>query len=86
METDVIITRFIQDELLRGDWQVLPEPNGSLISTGILDSSAVLKLLIFIEERFSLKIDDQEVTPGNFESVNRITAFIESKRDKDGNP
>jgi len=82
METDMIITRFITEELLRGDRQRLPEPNGSLIITGILDSSAVLKLLLFIEERFSLNIVDKEVTPTNFETINRITTFIEGKKTK----
>jgi acyl carrier protein len=80
METEEIVLKFIREELLRGDGQVSPEPNGSLISTGILDSLALRKLLLFIEERFSLKVKDGEVNPSNFETVDRITAFIESKR------
>ncbi len=79
METEAIITKFIGEELLRGDDQASLQPNGSLISSGILDSLALLKLLLFIEERFSLKVKDGEVTPTNFETVNRITAFIEGK-------
>jgi acyl carrier protein len=82
METEAIVTTFIGDELLRGGGQASLEPNGSLISSGILDSLALLKLLLFIEERFSLKIKDGEVTPTNFETVNRITALIEAKRSK----
>jgi acyl carrier protein len=80
MGTEEIILNFIREELLRGDGQVSLEPGASLISTGILDSLALLKLLLFIEERFSLKVNDGEVNPRNFETVDRITAFIESKR------
>jgi acyl carrier protein len=80
METEAIITRFISEELLRGDGEISLEPNGSLISTGILDSLALLKLLLFIEERFGLKVEDGEVNPSNFETINRIKAFIESKK------
>jgi acyl carrier protein len=80
METEAIITKFITEEFLRGDGQASLQPNGSLISSGILDSLALLKLLLFIEERFSVKVKDGEVTPSNFETVNRITAFIEGKR------
>jgi acyl carrier protein len=80
METEEIILNFIRDELLRGDGQISLEPNASLISTGILDSLALLKLLVFIEERFSVKVKDGEVNPSNFETVNRITAFIAGKR------
>jgi acyl carrier protein len=82
METEAILTRFISDELLRGKDEVSLEPNGSLISTGILDSLALLKLLLFIEERFGLKVQDGEVNPSNFETINRIKAFIESKKGK----
>jgi len=80
METEAIITKFISEELSSGGGQVSLEPDGSLISTGILDSLALLKLLLFIEERFGLKVKDGEVTPRNFETINRITAFIEGKR------
>ncbi|MGI9071658.1 MAG: phosphopantetheine-binding protein [Bryobacteraceae bacterium] len=80
METETIITKFISEELLRGDGEIPPEPNASLISTGILDSLGLLKLLLFIEERFNLKVKDGEVHPSNFETVNQITAFIEAKQ------
>jgi acyl carrier protein len=82
METEATITKFINEELIRGDGEASIQPNGSLISSGILDSLALLKLLLFIEERFSVKVKDGEVTPSNFETVNRITAFIEGKRSK----
>jgi acyl carrier protein len=82
METEAIITRFISDELLRGDGEVSLEPDSSLISTGILDSLALLKLLLFIEERFQVKVEDGEVNPSNFETINRIKAFVESKSER----
>jgi acyl carrier protein len=80
METETIITKFINEELLRGDGEVSLEPNASLISTGVLDSLGLLKLLLFIEERFNVKVKDGEVHPRNFETVNQITTFIEAKR------
>jgi acyl carrier protein len=51
-----------------------------LVSTGILDSTAVLKLLIFLEEFFHITISDQELIPATFENVDLITAFVERKR------
>jgi acyl carrier protein len=82
METETIITKFISEELLRGDGEVSLESNASLISTGVLDSLGLLKLLLFIEERFNVKVKDGEVHPGNFETVNHITTFIEAKRNE----
>jgi len=79
METETIISSFIRDELLRGDDEGMFVPDVSLVSTGILDSVSVLKLLVFIEERFRVKIADEELTPANFDTLDRIAAFINSK-------
>jgi acyl carrier protein len=79
MEVETLITQFICDELIRGERQSALDPDLSLISSGILDSLALLKLIVFVEERFDLKVDDAEVVPMNFETVNRIKAFIEQK-------
>lgn len=82
MEIESTITRFIREELLRGDGQVSLEPSTSLIRTGILDSLALLKLIVFIEQQFGLKIEDGEVLPNNFETIDHIKTFIEGKRKK----
>jgi acyl carrier protein len=79
MEIEAIITRFINDELLHGDGQVSLEPDASLISTGVLDSLALLRLLLFLEQQFGIKVNDGDVIPSNFETVNRIKAFVEAK-------
>jgi acyl carrier protein len=79
MEIEAIITRFINDELLHGDGQVSLEPDASLISTGVLDSLALLRLLLFLEQQFGIKVNDGDVTPSNFETVNRIKTLVEAK-------
>ena len=79
MQTQTIIKRFMTEELLNGSPEAEPDPDDSLIDAGILDSVRVLKLLLFIEEQFQLTIADSEVTPANFETLNRITAFINGK-------
>ena len=80
MNIEAVVERFIRDELIRGDRSDALDPDESLISRGILDSLALLKLIIFIEERFDLKVNDGEVVPANFETPSRIKAFIESKK------
>ncbi|HSQ92620.1 MAG TPA: acyl carrier protein [Nitrospiraceae bacterium] len=82
METNTVVTGFVKDQLLRGNDQLLPDPSGSLVDAGVLDSISVLKLVLFIEERFGIEIADEEVTPHNLASIDRITAFIERKKDK----
>lgn len=49
-----------------------------LISSGILDSLSLVQLISFIEEKFKISIDDWEVTPDNFRTVNKIVSIVEA--------
>jgi acyl carrier protein len=50
------------------------------MSSGTLDSTGILELIMFVEERFGLKVADEEMLPENFDSVNAIASFIARKR------
>jgi acyl carrier protein len=51
----------------------------SLLEAGALDSTAVMELVAFLEHFFSLQVDNSEISPENFETVNRIVTFIQRK-------
>lgn len=44
-----------------------------------LDSMAVLEVVLALEERFGIAIDDEDVTADVFESVATLTAFVDGK-------
>jgi acyl carrier protein len=50
-----------------------------LLGRGVIDSVNMLKLLAFIEERFGIRISDDELIPENFETINAICKLIEKK-------
>ena len=50
-----------------------------LLETGIVDSLGVLDVVGFLEQRFRIKIDDDELTPDNFTNVRCLAAFVERK-------
>lgn len=52
----------------------------SLLDQGIIDSTGVLELVTFIEDRFGIAIDDAEMVPQNLDSVDSIAAFVGRKR------
>jgi acyl carrier protein len=52
----------------------------SLIKSGIVDSLGILRLVAFIEENFSVMVDDTEVVPENFETINAMSSLVERKR------
>lgn len=51
----------------------------SLMQAGIIDSTGVLELIMFLEEQFGVKVADEEMTPDNLDSVDRIAAFVGRK-------
>jgi acyl carrier protein len=52
----------------------------SLQQSGVIDSFGVLSLITFIESEFAVHVSDAEVVPENLDSVSRIVAYIEGKR------
>ena len=57
-----------------------PSPEEQLFGTGIITSSGLLSLILFLEERFGIEIADGDLEPGNFESVSRIAEFVQGKQ------
>lgn len=53
--------------------------NESLLDKGIIDSTGVLELIAFLEVRYSLKVEDDEVIPDNLDSIAGISAFASRK-------
>lgn len=51
----------------------------SLLDSGIMDSTGILELVLFLEEQFSIAIPDEEIVPENLDSINNIVAFLNKK-------
>jgi len=50
-----------------------------IFENGLLDSMGLLFLIEFLKDKYGMEVTDEELNPENFESVNRIVSFIESK-------
>ena len=50
-----------------------------IFDTGVLDSMGLLFLIEFLNEQYSITVEDEELLPNNFESFNNITAFVKNK-------
>ncbi len=79
MEIKDTIQKFIVEEIMMADPGTQLDPTESLVEKGILDSLSLLRLIGFIEEQFSITVDDGEVLVENFESLNETTRFVEQK-------
>jgi acyl carrier protein len=51
----------------------------SFLDNGIIDSMNVLELVAFIEENFGITVEDSDLTPDNFDSIDRMAEYIQQK-------
>ena len=75
-----MIERLILEDLVPDSGLTKINPDESLIATGILDSLTLMRLVMMLQERFGVTVEDGELIPDNFETVNRIKTFLEKKR------
>jgi acyl carrier protein len=79
-ETKAAIRTFIVENFLFGDdSQPLPA-DLSLIDNDLVDSTGILELVGFIEERFAIQVADADIVPANLDTIERIAAFIARKQ------
>ena len=50
-----------------------------IFDVGLLDSMGLLFLIEYLNETHKIEVTEEELNPENFESINSIVAFIESK-------
>jgi acyl carrier protein len=74
------IRQFILSEFLPGENPANLLNNTPLRTSGVLDSVATLRLVAFVEEHFGITVEAHEASVENFDSINSIVAFIESKK------
>lgn len=54
-------------------------PNDSLMENGIIDSTGVLELIMWLETNFDITVGDNEVLPENLDSVYSLTSYVQRK-------
>ena len=77
MET--VINDYISRELVP-DPALLPLANDTLLlESGVIDSLSLLRIVVFLEERFGITMGDADLLPENFATVNAISAYLRTR-------
>ena len=74
------ISQFVIEKFLFGDGDELKEDT-SFLEEGIIDSTGILELVMYLEETYGIKIEDEELVPQNMDSVQNIARFLGAKLD-----
>lgn len=64
--------------LFTGDGSAIADDT-SLIRGGIVDSTGILELIEFLEQRYGIHVSPAEMVPANFDSIDTISAFLSHK-------
>jgi acyl carrier protein len=73
------IRQFIISNFLFGQGEDKLEDGESFLDRGIVDSTGVLELVGFLQERYNIRISDDELVPDNLDSVDLASAFVQRK-------
>jgi acyl carrier protein len=79
MEIAEQVKDFILNKILIGASDGGLDPEESFLQRGILNSTGVLELVGFLEERFKITCKDEEITPENLDSLNAVAAYVQRK-------
>jgi len=71
-----IVLEYIVDEYLDEDEEDEVSFDSPLISSGIVDSFSMVSLKRFLENKYSVRLPDEEATPEAFDTVNSICALV----------
>ena len=72
------VREYVVENFLFGDGELLRE-DVSFMEEGIIDSTGILELVFFLEETFSISVEDHELVPENMDSLRSIAGFIDRK-------
>ena len=77
------IRAFIVENFFFGDSRRQIGISDSLIENDIIDSTGILELVAFVEDRYNIRADDADITPANFDSISNLCRFVMSKTNVD---
>lgn len=73
------IRRYVLENFLFTDDESALKDEDSFLATGIIDSTGVMELMLFVEETFVIKVEDEEMLPENLDSIDNLVAFVQRK-------
>ena len=77
---------FVVDHFLYGQDDGTLGPQDSFLERGIIDSTGVLELVAFLEERYGIQVQDEDLIPENLDSLEALAQFVQRKQQQGGAP
>lgn len=79
MDFETKLRNFILENYLFTDDQAELKNSDSFLETGIIDSTGILEIIMFIQDELNITVEDEEMIPENLDSVNNVLTYISKK-------
>ncbi|MBD3222684.1 acyl carrier protein [bacterium] len=79
MELRSTMRGYVVESFLFGDEAAMTTDQGSLMDAGIIDSTGIMEILGFLEETVGIAVEDEELVPENFDSIDGLVGLVERK-------
>ena len=73
------LRQYVIDNFLFGQGGSDLKNEDSFMERGIVDSTGVLELVAFLEEKFQVKVEDEDLIPANLDSINNLLLYLKKK-------
>ena len=78
MEHKQAIREFVIENFLFGEADGLKDDT-SFLEEGIIDSTGILELVTYLEDEYSITVEDEELIPENLDSINNVANYLQRK-------
>jgi len=79
MQTETKVREFVLKNYLFTTEQSALKSEDSFMKSGIMDSTGILEMIMFLHDEFGVDVMDDEMIPENLDSVQNVVAFLGKK-------
>ncbi len=80
MSIPLEVEQFIVNEIAAGRGIDSIEHGSDMLAGGVIDSLGITELIAFLESKYAIKVEDDDIDAENFRSIQSIVAFVERKQ------
>jgi acyl carrier protein len=74
-----IIRSYIAESILFNSKGFPYKDDASFLENGIIDSMNIMEIVMFAENKFGINVNDDDIVPDNFDSIEKLANYIEIK-------
>lgn len=73
------LRNFILESYLFTDDQSALNDGDSFLDNRIVDSTGIMEIIHFLEEKYGIRVNDEEMIPENLDSIDNLVKYVDKK-------